>query len=64
MDRQPDLYLTGRKYVEKVKRIALNGTPRQAKFAARFTAYCGHEGASEDLVEVRLAGYQKASADR
>lgn len=41
-----------RKNVDKVIQIALSGTPRQAKFAARFLSVCGHEGAPAELVEV------------
>jgi len=41
-----------RKNVEKIRKIALNGTPRQAKFAARYTSYSGHEDAPEQLIDV------------
>lgn len=41
-----------RKNVDKIKKIALNGTPRQAKFAARYMSYCGHDDAPEQLVTV------------
>ncbi|KAK1921574.1 armadillo-type protein [Papiliotrema laurentii] len=43
-----------RKNVDKVIQIALSGTPRQAKFAARFLSVCGHEGAPAELVEAIL----------
>ena len=44
-----------RRVVDKVIKIALKGTPRQAKFAARFLAYSGHEEAPAELVEVSRA---------
>ena len=44
--------LTARKNVDKVMKIALNGTPRQAKFAARYMSYCGQDDASGKLIDV------------
>lgn len=40
--------------VERAKTLALTGTPRQAKFASRFAAYCKDAKAAPDLVEVRF----------
>jgi sister-chromatid-cohesion protein PDS5 len=41
--------------LERAKTVALNGTPRQAKFAARFLVYCKDPKAAPNLVEVSYA---------
>jgi sister-chromatid-cohesion protein PDS5 len=38
-------------FLERVKHLALNGTPRQAKFATRFLVFCKDGNAAAELIE-------------
>jgi hypothetical protein len=38
--------------VDRAIKMALEGSPRQAKFAARFVAYSKQKGAAAELVDV------------
>lgn len=43
-----------RKVRDKIIKLALEGTPRQAKFATRFIAYSHHKELAEGLIDVCL----------
>lgn len=49
-----------KKTLERAQKLAVSGTPRQAKFAARFIAYCSEELAATELVDVRFVAHTKA----
>ncbi len=52
-----------RRPVDRAIKMVMQGTPRQAKFAARFLAYCKHKDASSELIEVRRLHYISPLAD-
>ncbi|WOO80532.1 Sister chromatid cohesion protein pds5 [Vanrija pseudolonga] len=48
-----------KKTLERAQKLAVSGTPRQAKFAARFIAYCSEELAATELVDSIWDGLQE-----
>ncbi|WWC86884.1 uncharacterized protein L201_001763 [Kwoniella dendrophila CBS 6074] len=56
----PDVTPTERRPVEKATTIAIEGTPRQAKFAVRFLARSKEPEACDNLVNSIIKGFQKA----
>ena len=53
-----------RKRADKAIKIALTGTPRQAKFAARYLAYAGQEDASAKLVKNTIEALEAGPEDK
>lgn len=51
-----------KKVVERAMQLAISGTPRQAKFAARFIAYSKDGGAAKKLIGVSAATFKETNA--
>ncbi|WRT64749.1 uncharacterized protein IL334_001683 [Kwoniella shivajii] len=60
----PDVAPAEHRPVERAIAIALEGTPRQAKFAARFLARCKEPEACDDLIRDIVKGFKKLTGTR